>query len=531
MNKSINQIQKMKTRIFYFSLCIAAMLFAISGCKKHDYAEGTLSPIIAVSDLRFIYKGTDVTLSTDNMEGATDIIGTVISHPDSGNAPAGLVILQNYRRGVTRGIALAMGAESTNYKFGDSLRVKVEGSTLGRVDGSLQITGLTAASVQKISGNNIVVPRTVSTFTIKAKPDEYENTLVQINSTTISPAPKPTDIFAGDRFLVNGADSILMHTEATASYAKAALPASATVAGIVLIKTLAGGSAPTLQILPRLYSDFSKLEAPADPNGVGLGKFPVIITGFVADTKGGDGNYEYIQLRATRNIDFTKTPMALVTCTNGGTAAPNAGDAPGGGWATGGGRTYKFNLNTGTVTKGEFFYVGGSNKKINGPNTTDISSAKWIRSIAYVTNDGDGFGSASGGIFPNSGNAGGIAVFATTNVVETTIPVDVVIFGGTGKTTIYNATTNKGYRVVDNDHYLLVDPATGTQQPFVYQGTNTYTIAHPTVVDVGNFFMLGGTFDSVNKVWITPRGKNIYTLSTTSTLAEIETGANVTVVQ
>lgn len=320
----------------------------------------------------------------------------------------------------------------------------------------------------------------------------------------------------------------MMHTEATASFAAAELPASASFTGIVVANVTSAG-VPVLQLWLRTAADISDPIAPVDPNGPKLGKFPVVITGFVSDAKGTDGNYEYFQFMATRDIDFTATPMSVVTCTNAGTAAPYAGTAPASGWATGGGRTYKFNLTAGAVKKGEFFYVGGSNKKINGPNTTDISSANWIRTIAYNTNDGDGFGSLSAGLLPNSGNAGGIAIFEGINITETSVPVDAVFFGGTGKTTIYNATDNVGYRIADGDHYKSVDPASQAEQPFFYQGTNTYVIPHQNPADQGVFLKLGGVYNVTTKVWDTPRGYTFYLMTAATAISEIETG-NVTAI-
>jgi hypothetical protein len=320
----------------------------------------------------------------------------------------------------------------------------------------------------------------------------------------------------------------VLHTEAAASFANAAIPASATFTGILFQSQNTAGKT-IFQVWPRSGADVTDIVKPVDPDG-SLGPNPVIVTGYVNDSKGADGNYEYFQFRATQNIDFSKTPMAVVTCTNAGTAAPNAGDAPGAGWATGGGRTYKFNLTAGKVNKGDFFYVGGSNKRIDGPNTTDISTANWIRTIAYVTTDGDGFGSASTGLLPNSGNAGGIAIFVGTNVSNTSIPVDFVLFGGTGIPTIYNATTGKGYLAVDNDHYHLKDPTSGAAQSFIFQGSNTYVIPHSTPADAGIFVKLGGSFDMNNKLWTKPRGYTFFTMSPTSALTDIETGTDVTAV-
>lgn len=524
-----NILNNMKTKVFYFILFLIAGV--ATACQKHDFAAGELSPIIAVRDVRALYKGTDVTLNKTNMLGATQIVGTVISNPDSGNAPVNLVVLQNSRSTKISGISLPMGALSTGYKAGDSLVVTVENKTLTRVNGLLQITGLTAADVRKVSEGNKVTPLAVSSFNIKAKPDLYESTLVQVKSANVAPVPQFGETLLGEKFLVNGADSLTLHTEATAHFAGDAIPATATFAGILLVNGQDAAGKPVLQLWPRLYSDISDKTQPADPNAAQLESGDIVITGIISDVKGADGNYEYFQFRATRNIDFSKTPASVITCTNAGTAAPNAGDAPGAGWITGGGRTYKFNLTNGIVNKGDFFYVGGSNKKINGANSTDISTAKWIRAIAYVTNDGDGFGSASAGLLPNSGNAGGVAVFSGITLEETTTPMDVVFFGGSGKTTIYNATTNKGYRIPLNDRYSPLAADGVTAQPFMFQGTNTYIFAHPTTTDVGYFMKLGGRFDMATKKWITPRANTFYTLTATSNLSEIETGTEVTVLQ
>ena len=98
----------MKTRFFYIALCLIAL--AMGSCKKHDFANGELSPIMSVGDLRTLFKGADVTLSKDKMLGAYQITGTVISRPDSGNVPQGIVVMQNYRRGQLRGISFPLGS-------------------------------------------------------------------------------------------------------------------------------------------------------------------------------------------------------------------------------------------------------------------------------------------------------------------------------------------------------------------------------------------------------------------------------------
>lgn len=505
---------------YLFTLMIIGVLLW-SACEKHDFADGVVSSITTVEDVRDLYKGNDVVISKADLLGAEKIRGVVISNPDSGNVKAGWVVIQNTQRSKTRGIILAL-ENASEYKMGDSLMIDVVGATLTKAEGALQIKNLAGNAITKTSTGNVISPLSTSSYSINIKPSDYESTLVQIKGANVSPIPLPTTTFAGDYSLVNGADSVFLHTEAAASFANALVPATASFAGVLIASEDAEGNRK-LQIWPRTQSDITDRVAPVDPNAPPLEKFAVIITGFVNDAKGADGNYEYFQFMATQNIDFEKTPMAVVTCTNAGSASPYTGTAPAGGWATGGGRTYKFNLTTGKVKKGEFFYVGGGNKRINGANSTDISEVNWVTTINYNVNDGDGFGAKSSGLLPNSGNAGGIAIFEGTNVTETSVPMDAVFFGGTGKTTMYNAVDGFGYRVPENEHYTAIDAATSTPQPFFYQGTNLYVIPHQSPADQGIFTKLGGVYDAATKTWTTPRAHEFYLMTQTSVITEIET--------
>ncbi len=503
-------------------LVVLIVSSTLISCKKHDFAKGVLSPITYLSEIRAIYRGADVSLTNDNLNGANQVNVLVISDPEGGNIPAGILVVQNTDRNGTNGIVLTL-ANSGDFKLGDSLQLKVVGSTLKKVEGSMQLTGLTADKITVLSSGNPTKPTSVTSYNLNLNPNAYESTLIKINAANINPAPKPTDTLAGEINAVNGADSIIVHTEKSAGYAGLSVPSSASFAGILFLSKQNGGAAK-LKLWPRNEGDITDIVDPIDPNAPNLGNGTVLISGLVSDAKGADGNYEYFQLIATKDVDFSKTPMALVTCTNAGSAVPYKGAAPAGGWATGGGRTYKFNVTEGKVKKGELFYIGGSFKRINGANSTLIDNANWVRSITYNADAGDGFGDKTGGLLPNSGNAGGVAIFDGITVAETTIPVDVVFYGGTGITTIFDETNNFGYRVANNDHYKNVNPTTAAAQPFFYQGTNNYVIPHQNPADQGIFTKLGGVFDVKAKKWITPRGYVFYPMSQTSALTEIETG-------
>jgi hypothetical protein len=401
------------------------------------------------------------------------------------------------------------------------LVVDLNGGTLTKANGSLQIVGLSAQSITKVASNKAQRVQSISSTALLASPDAYESTLVAVGGGSFSPKPAVGETYRGDKILLNGTNVYTLHTEPTAVYAAELLPLSADVTGIPFRVGAAG--AEVVQLWPRTFADIKDVSDPGEQDPE-TARGRVIISGFANDVKGSDANAEYIQLLATTDVDFSKTPFSVVVCTNAGSVPPAAG------WATGGARTYKFNLRSGIVRKGEFFYVGGNNKRINGPGSTDISSAKWIRAITYGNDPGDGLGDKSGGLLPNSGNAGGVALFAGTTVTEATVPIDAVFYGGTGKPSIVNEAQGLGYRVANNDHYSIINPATLAAQPFFYQGTNNYTSAHVTPADQGIFVKLGGVFNAGRREWEPDkiRGFSFYLMSASSVLSEIETGNDVT---
>ncbi len=248
---------------------------------------------------------------------------------------------------------------------------------------------------------------------------------------------------------------------------------------------------------------------------------PVIITGYLTDPTGGDANQEYIQLMATRDIDFAVTNFAIVTCNNAGT-----NPAPATGWAIGGARSYKINLTSGTVKKGKFFYVGG-NKNIWGVGSTDISAANWISSTQYSTVNGADFGAATANLLANSGNVAGISVFAGTTVDANSVPLDIIMYGGNG--TVYAAGPPEiGYRITNTDYYSTINPVTRQNQAFYGGGTNKSKLTLPAT---GNFSQLGGVYDAITGRWIIGRTVTSIPLSLTSPLSTIETGTGFTSVQ
>ena len=236
-----------------------------------------------------------------------------------------------------------------------------------------------------------------------------------------------------------------------------------------------------------------------------LGK-PLAISGYMANPAGNDGPYEYVQVIALENIDFSVTPMSMVWANNGIATAQ--------GWVNGGTITYKFNITSGTMNAGDVAYIGGSAKLINGVGTTDISGQNWLRAINTSTTAGDGFGTSggTGGNMGQGGSADGIAIFNGTSPTDTTVPVDALFYG----TSIGIALVSSGA-----DGYVL--PSNDFYSGGYLQSSSTLVAGDPAA---GGFVKLNGTFNTITKTWTTPRTASV--VSSPSTLGDIATGILVT---
>lgn len=489
-------------------LCFVAVIIFM-GCKKDDYPGGVVHNYISMLDLRGIYNNADVVLTKDVLFGGEKIAGMVVSDHRGGNTPAGLLMIQDYRRlNLLRGIAIDLGSHAADYVPGDSLEIDVVGATLTKESGILQLTGIEPADINLISSGNAISIPVVKSNSVINFPNDYESTLITITRVGFDASYPPGTTYSGDKIINDGFGNMILHTEPTVSYANDPIPFLSNFTGIILNKDT--DTVP--QLWPRSEDDIIVLSATAPKVA------PLIITGYLADVGGttvGDGNYEYVQLMATKDINFATNNFSLVATNNAGASTPTG--FPENGWATGGMRTYKINLTTGTVAKGQYLYVG-ANKNIWGPGSTDISAAKWITKM-YSTDPGDGFGTATGNLLANSGNAAGIAIFDLTNVTADTIPVDVMFYGGNGM--MYSAgPPEKGYKICNTDYYDVKNPSTQAIQPYFAMGSNTGKLGFAAA----NFSKLGGVYNIVTGRWTTARTLTGVTLTLSSPLSVLEGG-------
>lgn len=202
----------------------------------------------------------------------------------------------------------------------------------------------------------------------------------------------------------------------------------------------------------------------------------LLISEYLANPSGTDSPFEFVELIATENINFALTPFSVVFGNNG-TATAN-------GWIQGADITYGFNLNAGSVSRGDVVYVGGSQMTPTGPK---------LRVIDTGTTPGDGFGNAAAGVLGNGGgSADGIAVFnvGVSSLSPVTTPIDAVFFGSAIGNALVSAGA-EGYQLPVNDLYnggkLQADSFLAPDPP-----GGEYTVA-------------AGTYDFSSGTWIDPR--------------------------
>jgi len=206
----------------------------------------------------------------------------------------------------------------------------------------------------------------------------------------------------------------------------------------------------------------------------------LVISEFYINPPSTDSCLEYVELRATANINFSTTPYTVIVCNNG-TATIK-------GWKEGGAITYAFQITSGSVSQGDVVYVGGSCMPITGTK---------IRTINVKNTNGDGGLGAfnTAGVFGNGGtNADGIAVFANklvANIDSLTVPVDAVFYGTAMGTAVYNGGAGAGgYQLPVND---------------IYPGGKLQTTSFMTGDPGAGTMVASGTYNVANNLWTANR--------------------------
>lgn len=276
----------------------------------------------------------------------------------------------------------------------------------------------------------------------------------------------------------------------------------------------------------------------------------IVITGIMHDPKGydskdagfttadgyvTDGEYEYVQLLALADIDFTEEPYAVVF-TN--TKSPTEYGWADGVYNTSSKKVYQMNLESGSVEKGEYFYVGGSSRRIASyyllVGSQKLDADKFWGINYYNEAGGSNNGAAKNGSGLLGNGTGktestvvkaapdGIAVFKGTSVDENTVPADAIFYG--------TEVTYEAYQLPNNDVYSREDEESGEAQTLFGQGTNTFLFP-VGVQDQGDFIKLGGKVTPTE--WLVPRSGTRFTFNLSdwprASVSDIENAEDCTV--
>jgi hypothetical protein len=254
-------------KIFTVIFTLAMGVLVLNSCKKDiNPATGTLNPFAPLFAVKNIYKDAEVKLTAELLSGATSTTGVVVAGSESTNLPAGAFVMQNSSRGLTRGIVVNMGSETVPYVAGDSLVLDLQTATLTKVGGSIQLKGISAGNIRKVSSGNVIVPKSVSLGVLNASYGVYENTVIKVTADT-KPLPATGDVYAGSKTLDDGSGTVFtLYTQQNAAFSANAMPASASYTVIPVYGNETGGYGNQPQLRIRTIADVENASGPIYAN-------------------------------------------------------------------------------------------------------------------------------------------------------------------------------------------------------------------------------------------------------------------------
>ena len=256
-----------------YLLALVLLSSSLAGCLKENKnpSEGTPSPMAALVVVKDLDRGSEVKLSPETLAGAHLTTGVVISDASTQNLPEGYVIIQNSWRNVIRGIAIVLDANTAqSYSVGDSIVIDLTGATLKREKGTLTLQNIQKDKIELISSGNKVIVQSVSLANLSASFGKFESTMI---STTADLATYPTsgETLEGDKKISDGGaesePSVLLNTQASATFSKEKVAPSATFRGIafndndkkqIRMRTIADMMFPSGSIYPGFPETFEE---------------------------------------------------------------------------------------------------------------------------------------------------------------------------------------------------------------------------------------------------------------------------------
>jgi len=223
----------------YIGILVGGITLLHSSClKKYDNpSNGVPNEKTFLYAVRDVYHGSEVTLSPDKLDGASYIMGTVISDKSGANMEPGTFAIQetlatgNLVSDLTRGIIIKMASGNVASNTGDSVLVNVNDAKLDRINGRLVLSIAEDSKITKLADNRVPLVRPVTLAMMNTSMDQYESTLVSVHADVSDYGAGVT--FSGERKLDDhtGA-SFYLRTRSEAAFAGTAVPIDAQFNGI-----------------------------------------------------------------------------------------------------------------------------------------------------------------------------------------------------------------------------------------------------------------------------------------------------------
>jgi hypothetical protein len=150
-----------------------------------------------------------------NVLPAFRISGVVISDKDGGNIAQTNMVLQDGDKGI-----VIRFPRAHSFLVGDSVMIDVKGGKLSWSSNLLQISNIAIAKAIKIASGKTIIPRLATIAQINEHYNDWESTLVKINSATITNG----GTFSGSKTINDASGTLILYTRGTASFASGGIP-------------------------------------------------------------------------------------------------------------------------------------------------------------------------------------------------------------------------------------------------------------------------------------------------------------------
>jgi hypothetical protein len=191
--------------------------------------------VTSISAIRQLFTGSTMTLPSGSIKGV------VISDYESQSIDVRNVFIQD----ATGGIVIRF-TDPHVFPLGTELTIDISGGSLGEFHGLLQIDGISTGSGFQTGNPGDVTPRLASVNDVLANAQNWESTLVMLDSVTLTSG---TGFYEGEVVVEDATGSMLLFTRSQAYFSHTALP----VGKVSLTAIVSDFDAP--QLIMRNLSD------------------------------------------------------------------------------------------------------------------------------------------------------------------------------------------------------------------------------------------------------------------------------------